>query len=255
MEENTDLTSGTAPETLPEGQSNLTICPNCLEPNSEDLAVCRYCGMPLHPGADADPSAMPESEEELAANRAAAAPEEKKDTKKNQQSGFQRVMPWLGLYLIYYAITGCFDVKRQVAQAAEAGQPVNETLAYVSQGIWFLAGLLMARPLIKKGWRKLRHLPEEDETPETPEAQAEEEVLTDTAGTAEEEARALAAEAEPVDAVLPAAAEEILPDPAEEEETAAEAEAPAPEDLPEDPAEADMKDSEFEDDDETAKWL
>ena len=75
------------------------------------------------------------------------------------------MMPWLGLYLIYYAITGCFDMRRQIKAAVEAGQEVNTLLAYLSQGIWLVAGLLMAWPLIKKGYRKLRHLPEEDEEP------------------------------------------------------------------------------------------
>lgn len=148
--------------TLPGGRCNLEICPNCLEPNDDDLAVCRYCGQPLNPDAEPiDPSAMPEDEMTLAANRAAAVPEKK--PAKKQESGFRRVMPWLGLYLIYYAITGCFDMNRQIKAAEEAGQVVNKPLAYLSQGIWFLAGMLMAWPLLKKGYRKLRHLPEEDE--------------------------------------------------------------------------------------------
>ena len=146
-----------------ESTGNLDICPNCLEPNTEDLAVCKYCGMPLHQGAEADEFIMKAEEANLETNRAEAAPEEKKPAKK-QESGFRRVMPWLGLYLIYYAITGFFDVKRQIQQAVEAGQPVNEKLAYFSQVIWLAAGLLMAWPLIKKGYRKLRHLPDPDET-------------------------------------------------------------------------------------------
>lgn len=145
-----------------ESTGNLDICPNCLEPNTEDLAVCKYCGMPLHQGPEADEFLMKAEEANLETNRAEAAPEEKKPAKK-QESGFRRVMPWLGLYLIYYAITGFFDVKRQIQQAVEAGQPVNEKLAYFSQVIWLAAGLLMAWPLIKKGYRKLRHLPDPDE--------------------------------------------------------------------------------------------
>ncbi len=148
-----------------ENTGNLDICPNCLEPNTDNLAVCKYCGMPLHQGADPEAFERKETEEELAKNRAEAVPPENKP-KKKQESGFRRVMPWLGLYLIYYAITGFFDVKRQIQQALEEGQPVNETLAYLSQVIWLAAGLMMAWPLIKKGYRKLRHLPDEDEETE-----------------------------------------------------------------------------------------
>ena len=162
-------------EMQPGGRYNLEICPNCLEPNDDDLAVCRYCGQPLNPDAEpADLSAMPEDEKTLEANRAAAVPEKK--PAKKQESGFRRVMPWLGLYLIYYAITGCFDMRRQIKAAVEAGQEVNTLLAYLSQGIWFVAGLLMAWPLIKKGYRKLRHLPEEDEEPAEAAPAAETEV-------------------------------------------------------------------------------
>ena len=156
-----------------EGTGNMDICPNCLEPNTEDLAVCKYCGMPLHQGADAEAYEMTESEEELARNRAEAAPEEKKPAKK-QESGFRRVMPWLGLYLIYYAITGCIDINRQIKQAAEEGQTVNAPLAYGAQVIWFAAGVMMAWPLIKKGYRKLRHLPDPEETEEAAETEAAE---------------------------------------------------------------------------------
>ncbi len=165
-------------ETLPNGRANLEICPNCLEPNDDDLAVCRYCGMPLHPGAEAEPSAMPEDEKTLAQNRAEAVPE-KKEEKKPQESGFRRVMPWLGLYLIYYAITGCFDIKRQIQQALEEGQQVNEKLAYLSQGIWLIAGVMMAWPLIKKGWNKIHPSPEK---PEEADAAAEE-MSADGTGT------------------------------------------------------------------------
>lgn len=165
-------------EPLPGGRYNLEICPNCLEPNDDDLAVCRYCGQPLNPDAEPiDISAMPEDEKTLEANRAAAIPEKK--PAKKQESGFRRVMPWLGLYLIYYAITGCFDMQRQIKAAQEAGQEVNVALAYFSQLIWFAAGLLMAWPLVKKGYRKLRHLPEEDEELADATAPAEEPEVSD----------------------------------------------------------------------------
>lgn len=156
------------PADVKEDTHNLDICPNCLEPNTDNLAVCKYCGMPLHQGADADEYIMKEESADLEANRREAVPEEKKPAKK-QESGFRRVMPWLGLYLIYYAITGCFDISRQIKAAEAEGQTVNVPLAYGSQAIWFIAGVMMAWPLIKKGYRKLRGLPEPEEAEETAE--------------------------------------------------------------------------------------
>ncbi|MBQ6509437.1 MAG: zinc ribbon domain-containing protein [Flexilinea sp.] len=220
-------------EPLPGGRYNLEICPNCLEPNDDDLAVCRYCGQPLNPNAEpADLSAMPEDEKTLEANRAAAV-SEKKPAKK-QENGFRRWMPWIGLYLIYYAVTGCFDMGRQIRAAQEAGEEVNAALAYLSQGIWFLAGTLMAWPLIKKGYRKLRHLPEEDEEPaeaapaaetEVPdeETPAEEAEMTETEefeAETDPEAEALQAEG-PLSE--PAAEDEMEADPAEDADDGTEA--------------------------------
>ena len=162
----TEAAADEEPEMLPNGRYNLEICPNCLEPNEDDLAVCRYCGQPLNPNAEViDISAQPEDEKTLEANRAAAVPEKK--TAQKQESGFRRVMPRMGLYLIYFGVTGIFDMRRQIKAAEEAGEAVNTSLAYLSQGIWILAGILMAWPLIKKGYRKLRHLPEEDAEPDT----------------------------------------------------------------------------------------
>ena len=163
-----------APEPLPGGRYNLDICPNCLEPNDDDLAVCRYCGQPLNPNAEAaDASAMPEDAKTLEANRTAAVSEKKGEDKK-KESGFRRVMPWLGLYLIYYAITGCFDIKRQIKAAEEAGEAVNSTLAYFSQVIWFAAGVMMAWPLIKQGWHKIHPVPEKPKNTSSAEEPSEE---------------------------------------------------------------------------------
>ena len=171
-------------------RSNLEICPNCLEPNPDDLAVCSYCGMPLHPVNEDKDAVMTEDEQTLAAARAEAVPTEKKPEKKKEQNGFRRVMPWIGLYLIYYAITGCFDMQRQIKAAQEAGQEVNTALAYFSQLIWFAAGLLMAWPLVKKGWRKLRHLPDEEEEeqakPQQPNNSSAEQAEEDPVSEAEE---------------------------------------------------------------------
>ena len=104
---------------LPEGRYNLEICPNCLEPNDEDLAVCRYCGQPLSPDAEViDTAALPEDEKTLAENRAAAVPEKK--PQKKQENGFRRVMPWIGLYLIYYAVTGVIETAHTVTASRQA---------------------------------------------------------------------------------------------------------------------------------------
>ncbi len=273
------------PEELPsdigEEGSNLDICPNCLEPNTDNLAVCKYCGMPLHQGADTEAFEMKESEEELAKNRAEAVPQEKKPAKK-QESGFRRVMPWLGLYLIYYAITGCFDIKRQIQMAAEEGQPVNAPLAYGAQVIWFAAGLMMAWPLIKKGYRKLRGLPPEEEveeeqaadsaeTAEQTEADESGEVMAADEGTPENEAdesgEIIAAdegtpenEADESGEII--AADEGTPE-AESETDMPEAEdfeelpeAPAdPDEQPDDVIEAKLSDENGSEEDEKANWL
>lgn len=180
MEENRMIESTEtkpAAEIAAEEPSNLDICPNCLEPNTDNLAVCKYCGMPLRPGADPDALEKQETEEELAANRAAATPPEPEKPKKKQESGFRRVMPWLGLYIIYYAITGFIDTSRKLKTSPE--EISSPTLAYASWGIYIVAGLLMAWPLIKKGYRKLRHLPDPDE-------EAEKETAENTDGPAAE---------------------------------------------------------------------
>ena len=255
------------PEGLPsdigEEGSNLDICPNCLEPNTDNLAVCKYCGMPLHQGADTEAFEMKESEEELAKNRAEASPEQKKPAKK-QESGFRRVMPWLGLYLIYYAITGCFDIKRQIQMAAEEGQTVNAPLAYGAQVIWFAAGVMMAWPLIKKGYRKLRGLP--------PEEEAEEQQAADSAETAEQTEAAENREVMDADeeAGEPEADEsgEIMDSDEETPENESETDMPEAEDfeeLPEAPAdpdeqpddviEAKLSDENGSEEDEKANWL
>ena len=154
-----------ADETMPVGRFNLEICPNCLEPNDEDLAVCPFCGQPLTPGAEIDPAVMAEDEKTLKANREAAVSEEKEE-KKPQENGFRRIMPWLGLYLIYYAVTGVFET-------AHNEELKDVKLAYLSWVIWAAAGILMGWPLIKKGWNKIHPAPEKpEETSDAPETEA-----------------------------------------------------------------------------------
>ena len=160
------------PSDIGEEPGNLDICPNCLEPNTENLAVCKYCGRPLHQGADPEAYEMPESEATLAKNRAEAMPEENKP-KKKQEGGFRRVMPWLGLYIIYYAITGIIETSHKEDVS-------NYYLAYGAWAIYIVAGVLMAWPLIMKGYRKLRNLPDPEETEE-----AEEQATEKTAENAE----------------------------------------------------------------------
>ena len=155
------------PSDVSEGNGNLDICPNCLEPNTDDLAVCKYCGMPLHQGADPDEYLMKAEAENLEANRAEAVPEEPKKPAKKEENGFRRVMPWLGLYIIYYAITGIIETSHQ--EDLE-----NPKLAYASWIIYIIAGVMLAWPLFKKGYRKLRHLPDPDEIEEEEDKTSEE---------------------------------------------------------------------------------
>ena len=188
---------------------------------------------------------MKESEEELAKNRAEAVPQDKKPAKK-QESGFRRIMPWLGLYLIYYAITGCFDIKRQIQMAAEEGQTVNAPLAYGAQVIWFAAGVMMAWPLIKKGYRKIRHLPEEEEI--------EEQQAADPAETAEQTEADESSEIMAADEETPETASETEMSEAEDFDEFPESPAD-PEEQTDDVIEAKLSDENGSEEDEKANWL
>ena len=138
-----------AEEAAEEGKSNLTICPNCLEPNPDDLAVCKFCGQPLHPGAE--PVELSEGEnadgltspEEQAENRADAVPaeEKKEEPKKNN---FDSIMPFLGLYVLYMAYETYSQLKAQLADP-ETAATVNSKLGYLTVGIYVVAGLLLMR--------------------------------------------------------------------------------------------------------------
>ncbi len=144
---------------MEEEKNNLNICPNCLEPNPDDLAVCKYCGMPLHPGAEpveinGENSDGLTSEEEMAENRAAAVPSDEKK-EENRKSGFNSIMPFLGLYVLYSAYQTWQQVRAQVADP-ETAESVNPTLGYVSVAIYAVAGLLMLRPWIEKAIEMIR---------------------------------------------------------------------------------------------------
>ena len=154
-----------APE---EGKSNLTICPNCLEPNPDDLAVCKFCGQPLHPGAE--PVELSEGEnadgltspEEQAENRADAVPaeEKKEEPKKNN---FDSIMPFLGLYVLYMAYETYSQLKAQLADPEKAAA-VNAKLGYLTVGIYVVAGLLLMRSWFYKLLEMIRGTKAKDES-------------------------------------------------------------------------------------------
>ena len=152
------------PAEAAEPVKNLDICPNCLEPNPDNLAVCPFCGQPLHPDVEVSAEEMPENPETLEANRQEALEAQQEDKKQVRENGFRRVMPYLGCYLIIDAIFNLIELSRQ----EELEQPL---LAYSSYLIFMAAGVLMAWPLIKKGINRLRpgtfkiDEPEEDAEP------------------------------------------------------------------------------------------
>ncbi len=153
-------------EVAEEGKSNLTICPNCLEPNPDDLAVCKFCGQPLHPGAE--PVELSEGEnadgltspEEQAENRADAVPaeEKKEEPKKNN---FDSIMPFLGLYVLYMAYETYSQLK---AQLADPEANVNAKLGYLTVGIYVVAGLLLMRSWFYKLIEMIRGPKAKDES-------------------------------------------------------------------------------------------
>lgn len=132
-----------------ETRANLEICPNCLEENREDLAVCKYCGMPLRADGDVE---MP-TEEEIAEIRSAEEqapaepqPEEKKEEKKN---GFRYAMRYLGLYVIVTAIFQLIDVFKNETD------PSQIKLGILANVIYIIAGVMMAYPILGD-WLKKR---------------------------------------------------------------------------------------------------
>lgn len=158
-----------------EEKYNLEVCPNCLEPNEEDLAVCKHCGMPLHPEPEQIEPVEPEA---LPAEAADDAPAAQEQDKKQEKGMFAKAMPYLGLYVLYVAITQFIEVKNNTDPAA--GDP---KLGYLACGIYMVAGILMVWPALRD-WlnkRKKREEPEavseaqsaEDAGPESTEEQAE----------------------------------------------------------------------------------
>ena len=180
---------------------NMSICPNCLEPNPDNLAVCPYCGQPLHPDADVPDSEMPEDAATLEANRQAALKAQQKDQKNSRQNGFRRIMPYLGLYLIFDAVWRIIETSRMgIPENTEnPGNPVNPMLVYGSHVLFIIAGILMAWPLIKQWINKIRpgtfkvdeeeadKKPSEAETPAEESGAEPSDVETDEAETAAED--------------------------------------------------------------------
>jgi hypothetical protein len=136
-------------------RNNQEICPNCLEPNNDDLANCAFCGMPLHgnPGVvelpsdhedgntnseiSSDPSASIQGSVEPADSPKGKS---KKDDKINR--GFTYAMRGMGLYLVVYSIT-------ELPRSLKLENPQDRKLAAFGDIIYLVAGCLMAWPLLK----------------------------------------------------------------------------------------------------------
>jgi hypothetical protein len=136
-------------------RNNQEICPNCLEPNNDDLANCAFCGMPLHgnPGVvelpsdhedgntnseiSSDPSASIQGSVESADSPKGKS---KKDDKINR--GFTYAMRGMGLYLVVYSIT-------ELPRSLKLENPQDRKLAAFGDIIYLVAGCLMAWPLLK----------------------------------------------------------------------------------------------------------
>ncbi len=136
-------------------RNNQEICPNCLEPNNDDLANCAFCGMPLHgnPGsvelsseysdAKTETGALPvqtASAEGTADSSDPSKAKNKKDEKINR--GFTYAMRGMGLYLVIYSIT-------ELPRSLKLENPQDRKLAVFGDIIYLVAGCLMAWPLLK----------------------------------------------------------------------------------------------------------
>lgn len=136
-------------------RNNQEICPNCLEPNNDDLANCAFCGMPLHgnPGVVELPSdhADGKSNSEISSDPSTSIQgsvepadsskgKSKKDEKINR--GFTYAMRGMGLYLVVYSIT-------ELPRSLKLENPQDRKLAVFGDIIYLVAGCLMAWPLLK----------------------------------------------------------------------------------------------------------
>ena len=134
-------------------RNNQEICPNCLEPNNDDLANCAFCGMPLHgnPGVVELPSDHADGNSEISPNPSTSTKHDaeptdpskgknKKDEKINR--GFTYAMRGMGLYLVVYSIT-------ELPRSLKLESPQDRKLAVFGDIIYLVAGCLMAWPLLK----------------------------------------------------------------------------------------------------------
>lgn len=128
-------------------RDNLEICPNCLEPNTKDLANCAYCGMPLRPQTSEDGQIIENPE-----NQASGEETPEHETENNEsappkpaekRSNWTKVMRGMGLYLIVYAIM-------ELPRSFQVEDPNDRTLSIISNVIYMVAGGMLAWPMIKE---------------------------------------------------------------------------------------------------------
>ncbi len=156
---------------------NMEICPNCLEANEADLAVCKYCGMPLRPVDDSAEIPEVECDGTLSEEN---SPEEKPEgtlteteKPKEEKRGFRYAMRYLGIYVIVVAVEQMFSVLKTETD------PSQRKLGILANVIYILAGILMAYPILGDYLKKRKsaeELPEEEtEDEENGEPEFEEE--------------------------------------------------------------------------------
>ncbi|GEM_PF-929008 len=130
-----------------ENHDNLEVCPNCLEPNTQDLANCAFCGMPLRAqiGEDGELTDQPETQQlELSDAAHTEAPRAQQSPKEEKKKGmWATAKRGIGLYLIIYAVM-------EFPRALKIESSRDRTLAIISNLIYIAAGLLMSWPMIKE---------------------------------------------------------------------------------------------------------
>ncbi|MHC1772433.1 MAG: hypothetical protein AB9907_12025 [Flexilinea sp.] len=130
-------------------RNNQEVCPNCLEPNSGDLANCAFCGMPLHDDPESleiqseNPDLNANSEKnniEIIDKPSTGKPKDEKDGKINR--GFTYAMRGMGIYLVVYSVS-------ELPRSFKIADSQNRKLAILGDIIYLIAGCLMAWPLLK----------------------------------------------------------------------------------------------------------
>ncbi len=144
-------------ETTP-AKTGPVICPNCMEPVPEGQRICPSCGWDLDKEPEekiSDPTAgTPVNPVSAVSNPGGkeGSPDEKKreEKKKNNMSN---LMQGLGIYIIYYAISNMVSARKLA--------PKEKNMAFIADLIYLIAGIMLVWPLIKKGIRKLKGIPDE----------------------------------------------------------------------------------------------